>query len=264
LDHNYIFYTGLPRSGSTLLSSILSQNPNIYSAGNSPVCQLIWDTFLSVSRNCKEQFISSNRDAAEFIEPIFDIYYKNVKSKFIFDKSRSWGHESNIALIKHCITETPKFVVLLRPIIEVFSSFVNLYDLNNIPTNFLYDLMFEENSEPIIRSYNCSLNLIEKHFENCLFIFYDDIINKPLDVISKVYSFCDIENNFTHNLNEIINKFPENDMDAYGVMGMHTVRPTISKRNYTVNIQNEAILELCTKMDQNLLKKYNEKLFYSS
>lgn len=264
MDHNYIFYTGLPRSGSTLLSALLSQNPNIHSAGNSPVCQLIWDTFLSVSRNCKEQFISSKRDAAEFIEPIIDIYYKDVKSKFVFDKSRSWGHESNISLIKRCITETPKFVVLLRPVIEVFSSFVNLYDSNNIPTDSLYDLMFKENSEPIIRSYNCSLNLIDNHFENCLFIFYDDIINKPLDVLSKVYSFCNIENNYTHNLNEIINNFPENDMEAYGLIGMHTVRPVISKRQYTVDIKDESILKLCTKMDQNLLEKYHAKSFHTS
>ncbi|NBP58534.1 sulfotransferase, partial [bacterium] len=33
----YYFISGLPRSGSTLLSAILNQNPRFYSGPNSPV-----------------------------------------------------------------------------------------------------------------------------------------------------------------------------------------------------------------------------------
>ena len=37
LNKNFYFMAGLPRSGSTLLSSILNQNPRFYSGPSSPV-----------------------------------------------------------------------------------------------------------------------------------------------------------------------------------------------------------------------------------
>ena len=38
-----VFLAGLPRTGSTVLSAVLSQNPDIYAGTNSPVCQLMID-----------------------------------------------------------------------------------------------------------------------------------------------------------------------------------------------------------------------------
>jgi len=43
----FVCLSGLPRSGSTLLSAILSQNPLIHAEGNSAVCQLMWDMQMS-------------------------------------------------------------------------------------------------------------------------------------------------------------------------------------------------------------------------
>ena len=41
---NYYFMAGLPRSGSTLLKSILEQNPNVYASPISPVMELMYWT----------------------------------------------------------------------------------------------------------------------------------------------------------------------------------------------------------------------------
>ena len=40
-EKTFYFMTGLPRSGSTLLSSILNQNPKFYSGPSSPVVSTI-------------------------------------------------------------------------------------------------------------------------------------------------------------------------------------------------------------------------------
>ncbi len=45
---NFYFISGLPRTGSTLLSSILYQNPLIHTEGNSALCQLMWDIMFLV------------------------------------------------------------------------------------------------------------------------------------------------------------------------------------------------------------------------
>jgi sulfotransferase len=38
----YAFLSGLPRSGSTLLGSLLNQNPEVHSGPNSPICGMMW------------------------------------------------------------------------------------------------------------------------------------------------------------------------------------------------------------------------------
>ena len=259
--HEYIFLTGLPRSGSTLLSSLLSQNPNIHAGGNSPVCQLMWDTYVSITQNCNRQFSAANKDSSEFVESIIDRYYKDVQSKFVVDKCRSWGHESNLYVIKKFITPNPKFIVLLRPTIEIFASFIKLYDKNKVSEDPIYQSMHFDNSEPILRSYNCTLNLINNHFNNCFFVFYDDLVNNPLEIIDQIYSFCGISK-YKHTTENIINKFPEDD-STYGLRGMHHVRPTISKDSYTVKIKEKYILDLCENLDTKLINDYHAKIYSS-
>ena len=96
--------------------------------------------------------------------------------------------------------------------------------------------------------------MIENHFDDCIFIFYDEIVEDPQKVISKIYNFCNIKPKFKHSFSNIKNKYPEND-DAYELLGMHDVRPTISKQYYEVEIQDPMIKIMCENMDSNLLGK---------
>jgi hypothetical protein len=57
-----IALSGLPRSGSTLLSSILSQNIDIHAEGNSAVCQLMWDMEVSCNTSGQEQIKANKRE----------------------------------------------------------------------------------------------------------------------------------------------------------------------------------------------------------
>ena len=59
MKKQFVFLSGLPRTGSTLLSAILSQNPKIYSEGNSAVCQLMYDMQQSCIHKAKEQLIAN-------------------------------------------------------------------------------------------------------------------------------------------------------------------------------------------------------------
>ena len=71
----FVALSGLPRSGSTLLSSILSQNINIHAEGNSAICQLMWDAQCSVLGTANQQLIASNKIdvGIELIKNIFVI-----------------------------------------------------------------------------------------------------------------------------------------------------------------------------------------------
>ena len=44
----YYFMAGLPRSGSTLLSALLNQNPDIHSEPSSPLCGMMFNLERSI------------------------------------------------------------------------------------------------------------------------------------------------------------------------------------------------------------------------
>jgi sulfotransferase len=120
----YYFLSGLPRSGSTLLSSLLSQNDDIYAGGNSPVCQLMWDMQVSVNTTSSQQILANNKldIANNLISNIPNLYYKDVNQNIIVDKCRSWTLNENINIIKNFITKKPKIIILIRPIDEIINT----------------------------------------------------------------------------------------------------------------------------------------------
>ena len=102
MKKSYYFLSGLPRTGSTLLSSLLSQNDKIYAGGNSPVCQLMWDMQVSVNTTSREQILANNKlnIANNMISNIPNLYYEDVKQGIIVDKCRSWTISENVNIIK--------------------------------------------------------------------------------------------------------------------------------------------------------------------
>ena len=73
----FVGLSGLPRTGSTLLSAILSQNPEIHAEGNSAVCQLMWDMQQSVVNS--EQLKANNKDLLDaLVKTIPHTYYADV------------------------------------------------------------------------------------------------------------------------------------------------------------------------------------------
>lgn len=245
----FIGLSGLPRSGSTLLSSILSQNPDIHAEGNSAVCQILWDLDQSCSNNCQEQLKATNRLKTQFdiISSIPHIYYKDVTSSIIIDKCRSWTLPANLYLLQQYITANPKIIVLERPLIDIVKSFVNLKKENNWKGDPEKELL-DDGSEPIVRSLNGIKWAKENNAKNTfLFIQYEDLINNTKETINKIYSFID-EPIFEHNFNNIINKYPENDK-VYNMIGQHDIRPTINKRKINIELSQETI-NRCQELEQ--------------
>lgn len=245
----FIGLSGLPRSGSTLLSSILSQNPDIHAEGNSAVCQMLWDLDQSCEINCKEQLKATNRLQTQFdvISAIPHIYYKNVTSSIIIDKCRSWTLPANLFLMQKYITANPKIIVLERSLIDIVKSFVSLRKKNNWEGDPEKGLL-DDWSEPIVRSLNGVKWAKENNVNNTfLFIQYDDLINNTKEIINKIYSFID-EPIFEHDFNNIINKYPEDD-SIYNMIGQHDIRPTISKRKIDIKLSQETI-DKCQELEQ--------------
>jgi sulfotransferase len=221
----YIFFGGLPRTGSTLLSSILDQNPDIYAGPNSPVCQLMWDTL---------QIFQYDERCRDYPKPhIYNLmmsniirqYYSDRPETYIIDKCRTWGTKANLTMIKRFITNDIKIIYTIRPILEILSSFMILIRKNKIKIN--------ENKEcdrivkqVLIHTYDGIHNLEkDDNRKYVYFINYDEIVKDIAAVIKKIYSFLDIPF-FQHDFNNIINKYHSNTEHN---PELHKIRPIINK-----------------------------------
>lgn len=247
MEKRYICLSGLPRTGSTLLSSILSQNSEIHAEGNSAVCQLMWDMQCSVYNSSILQLTVSNRISTgiELIKNIPNMYYKDVTASTVIDKCRSWTLPDNMAMLNKYFEHKPKVLVLERPLVEIVRSFVALRQANNWQGDLEAELL-DDWSEPIMRSYEGVKWAKANNNGEFLFVQYNDLLNDTKSTIDKIYEFCELES-FEHDFNNIVNKYPENDT-IYGMIGQHDIRPTISKRELDV-ILSDAIIKRCKEIE---------------
>lgn len=225
----FVALSGLPRTGSTLLSAILSQNPEIHAEGNSAVCQLMWDMQQSCEGAASQQLAASRRyeDQDALVSSVPAIYYRHITAMHIVDKCRSWTLPANMAMIRRYITDDPKVVVLTRPVDEIVASFVRLRIANGWDGD-PEDGLLEPSSEPIMRSLQGVEYAKAANGGEFLFVEYADLVSDTREVLQNIYAHCGWES-FQHDLTNVVNQHPEDDA-VYGLLGMHDIRPTIGVR----------------------------------
>lgn len=247
----FFFLSGLPRSGSTLLSAILSQNPDIHAEGNSALCQMMWDAQQSCRSTAFEQLVANNRFEkmqGMLCATLPYMFYDNVDAKYVVDKCRSWTLSDNMQMVRDYITDTPKVVVLVRPIEDIVRSFMQL-NIDNGRVDVNPEDMLADWSEPIIRSYNGAMHAKQNNNGEFLFVDYDKFVAEPNKQIERICLFFDLPV-FAYDLSDIQNKHPENDA-VYGLAGQHDVRNTISKRKIDYVLSDE-IQKKCEELTNNL------------
>ena len=195
----YYFLTSLPRSGNTLLGSILNQNPKINLTANTIVTDILYQLHLLKDYEIYKNF-PDEQSLDNIIKNIFNNYYKDWKGKFIIERGL-WGTPFNLQLLKSIIAK-PKFIILYRPVLECLASFIKIEKPNNIKSR-CHELMKEDG---IIGKSLWSVKNIIKEKENYIMINYSDLINDTSNEINKIYKFLDIDN-FNHifkNFNEFL------------------------------------------------------------
>ena len=258
MNNNYIFLSGMLRTGSNLLSSILNQNENIYSEGISALCNILWDFNLSVS---EESVINefkavnkyNNKKMRKMGLSIFDSYYEK-ENKIIFDKNPSWTLTSNINLLKKYVIDKPKIIVLSRNIEDSAKSYINVLLQNDFSQEQAEQAVFNFDTygtNPLMRPVSGVMNsIINKDLADFFYIDYDDLILNTEKAINDLYKFCNIPL-FSHQYEKIETKYSENADEIF--KNMIEVREKISKRKLEINLSDRAINK--TKEIQEFLDK---------
>jgi hypothetical protein len=188
----------------------------------------MWDMQESCEINSREQLLASSRFELQhnLISSIPDIYYGYVDKPIVLDKCRSWTIPSNMQMLRQYITNSPKVIVMTRPIQDIIESFKSLYASNDKP--FQESVFRKKGSEPLMRSCDGVDFAKKNNTGEFLFIDYDDLVFDTNKELERIYSFLEMDI-YKHDLQNIVNSYPENDL-VYGLVGMHTVRNTISRR----------------------------------
>jgi hypothetical protein len=222
-DKKYYFLVGMPRSGNTMLASILNQNKKISVTANSLIATTIWNLHKEKQTNLSFLNFPDHDSYDNITKSVFDLYYKNWDAEVILDRA-SWGAKNNIEMINLYCPNKPKFIVLLRDVKEILASFIKWSNENE--NNFLNhetnNASVEEKCEflmkpefQIVQEYSAIYNLYNNTDKyDCLFIKYNDLVNNTSQEIEKIYSFLQLEN-FNHDFNKLdqlsINNIQYND-----------------------------------------------------
>lgn len=115
----YYFISGLPRSGSTLFSAILRQNPEFYADISSPVEAFIGSSIDLVTTSESKLTISQDQ-RKNILHGVFEGYYKHIDKPVIFDSCRLWTKRTNV--LKALFPYT-KVLCPVRDIVSILNSF---------------------------------------------------------------------------------------------------------------------------------------------
>ncbi len=244
MNKTYYFMAGLPRSGSTLLKSILNQNPELHTEPVSPVLELTHytNTYFQDS----EQYLGypKPKSAHKVISSILEDYYDDVEKPFIIDHCRAWSN--NIQMLKTFITPTPKIICPVRNITEILTSFITMIHRNSSQVSFIDQHLIEKGLS--INDDNRCHYLMSKDgiVEQALWaqsqafirgddkkhlhmVEYDDLTERPEETMKKIYEFLEL-NYYSHDFEHIENTHREID-DQWYLKDMHHVRKKLEKKS---------------------------------
>lgn len=197
--------SGLPRSGSTLLSALLAQNPLFHAAISTPVLggvTTLRDTFNSGDRTALS--LVSEDDQKNIYQSLINSYYQGRLDKghqFVFDTNRLWS--GKVGLL-HALSAQSKMIVCVRNMVSILNSFESLFQENA----FLFPHFFAGpdqwmtvysrvdsmiNRSGIVGAPWIALRegIYDPNAAKMLLIDYDLLVSNPQEVLKCIYQFLD-------------------------------------------------------------------------
>ncbi|MEM6381000.1 MAG: sulfotransferase [Bacteroidota bacterium] len=250
------FISGLPRSGSTLLSAILTQNPALHASMSSPVMPLINGILEQMGAGSEfYSFFDENKRKA-ICKALIDAYYADNTKEVIFDTNRLWTARLHQIIELY---DDFKVICLVRNPAWIMDSFEKVYRKNP----FDYSKMFSAANRTTVYSrcesllsgvVGVALTALKEAFygeySNCLLLVdYDLLTRFPEKSMKLIYEFVGI-NYFNHDFDNVAYSHDEFDY-TIGVKGLHTVKRKVEYRKRR------------TILSPDLFEKYSEMAFWN-
>jgi len=233
------FLSGLPRSGSTLLGSILSQHPKLQTTPTSPLSDLLCFIDDGFSKIDLQYTYDKKNIVYNTYNSILENFYNHIEKPCVIDKHRAWC--KNISSIEKFLKQKPKIIATNRRVSEVLASYILLIEKNNEQDNFVDAHLRMEGKmittdnrlECLWRNYvsdpyESLVYGLTNYRDNIHLVDYNDLTKNPEKELLKIYEFLEVES-YSHDFSNIFNTCSEDKDYAWGINNLHQIRPKLQR-----------------------------------
>jgi sulfotransferase len=245
MTKTYHFMAGLPRSGSTVLSALLNQHPEIYSSPQTDLLGLLYNMETEIPNFESYRAGLLHRGYASVMYEVADSFYRHISKPTIIDKNRGWGTPYNFENLSGYVNPDGKVILTMRPILEVLASFVKVSQASKVKNQHL--AYFDQNlwvshyrdeveaqvenlmlpNGEIDRAIYSIANLLKTHKDRVHIVWYESLLSKPQSTMDGVYQFLGVDS-FANDFARIITADKHNDLSGYGIETLHDVRKKLA------------------------------------
>ena len=237
MNKTYHFLSGLPRSGSTVLASILNQNPAVYVTPTSPMLnvavkmQEAWREDPTVRANYFEE------QARNITQAILPAFWEHRPEPIIIDKGRGWA--KNMPTASALFGKKMRAVVVERDLPSIMASWLTLIRKQQ---DCFVDRTLIQRGYPVTdenRMGEMWFNMVKDCMEGSyqirrdapgqfIVVKYDDLMSDARKELARIEEFLEPPA-FDYDFDNIVNDTNDDDLVAWGFSGLHTIRPKLEK-----------------------------------
>ena len=232
---------GFPRSGNTLLTSILSQNPSVQATAHSVIPDILYALEQVKKLDIYSNFPDSN-SYDNVMKNIIANYYKDWDADYIIERG-DWITPFNFDVFKKYASNEIKIVILVRDIIDIIKSYLKICEnnswfhinreYNSLDKTELYtneietkcDLIMKKNGYVDKYLYSIKGLIKDNHLKDIHIVEYEDLVNNPKETVQSICEFYGLPS-FKYKFTDLqqleINGQVYND--KYLNAPMHTIR----------------------------------------
>lgn len=241
---NIHFISGLPRSGSTLLANILSQNPKFHATATSGMVEVLfairnkWDEL--VEHKAMEEEESEARKQAVLLSVVVGYHntsFNRIPDAVLFDRNR--GHLAHIEMLEWTLQRQIKVLVPVRDVRDVLASMeLRWRDASKskqvkIEAQYYMNMQTVEGrceawsrfDQPVGMAYNRVKDAIQRGFrDRMFFVRFEDLTSDPKSTMMNVHEFLE-EEQFEYDFDNV-EQVTEEDDRIHG-MDLHQIRSKV-------------------------------------
>ena len=243
MQKKYHFISGLPRSGSTLLTAILNQNPKFYSNISNPLARFVRSVIVESHAGPGYALQCPEEKRIELIKNIIETYHSHIPQEVCFNTNRGW---TNLLAQLEEASPDSKVICCVRDINWILDSFERLFKANPFTLSKMYS---EQEAETVYTRAYASMSsghtvrfaydslkeaMCSPQKRNIMLVEYDQLAKNPEQIMQAIYAFID-EPYFEHDFSNVEMSYDEYDVEA-GIHGLHKIRKEVT------HIEREFIL----------------------
>ncbi len=219
-DKTYHFITGLPRSGSTLLSVILKQNPRFHSSITDSLATMVKGVVETSQDTPGMKFEVPVERRKNIVKGLFNGFYEHIDKPVIFNTNRAW------TLLTPQVKEmfpNSKMIVCVRDINWILDSFETAHRRNPMSTNTVtgglsgtvysrVEMLMDEKGVVGFPYIGIKQAITSNEKNMLMLIEYNQLCKTPEQIMKAIYSFIG-EEYYQHDFNNVEGSWDEYDAE---------------------------------------------------